>query len=489
MRWLFRTTRGRLTLLSSALLVVGLIVLNVGLDIGFSYSQRAQSSDELQAQAQAVASGIDLVDGHATYRGRALPSETSRGRTVDLAVVGSQAVVGKSPEEPLSDPTLRGISGPTLRSGRPLSVDLYDVNHVHLLVYALPVVSDTGEPLVLVASTPLAQAESSSRDAALALALFSLLMLLLLGSTIYALLGRVLRPVGQIARLARTISEQELDRRLEVAVPDDEMAVLVSTFNQMLARLESSFDALRSFTADAAHELRAPLSIVATEVEVALNRPRRRDEYVQVLRIVEAEVAEMSRMADRLLLLARADAGVLRAAPEDVDVADFVHETAARWDGPAGKRTVKLKVDAPDSGVLRADRDFLRRILDNLIDNAVRHSPSGGTVAIEAAANADAWVFEVKDNGPGIPTEERDRIFRRFARRDRARARSEPGGAGLGLALSSAFAATQGGAITVEDVPGWGAVFRLTLPQVRRTAGDLDQAAAAPKARLTAPWG
>jgi signal transduction histidine kinase len=232
----------------------------------------------------------------------------------------------------------------------------------------------------------------------------------------------------------------------------------------MLARLEASFESLRRFTADASHELRSPLALMRSELEGTLARSRTPAEYERVLRDLEAEVEHMSRMVDQLLMLARADAGALQPAATDLDVADFLHETAARWRPMADQRHVRLDVDAPDSGNVSADPDLLRRVMDNLIDNATRHSPAGTAVRLSGAPTAGGWSIEVHDEGPGIPAAARAALFERFARVDGARAR-DGGGAGLGLALSRAIAESHGGSLQLADQNGRGATFRLFLPK------------------------
>ena len=172
----------------------------------------------------------------------------------------------------------------------------------------------------------------------------------------------------------------------------------------------------------------------------------------------------MSRMVDQLLMLARADAGALRPAETNLDVADFLHETAARWRPVADSRHVQVDVDAPDSGSVWADPDLLRRVMDNLIDNATRHTPEGTAVQLSGAPTAGGWNIDVRDQGPGVPAAARSMLFERFARADGARAR-DTAGAGLGLALSRAIAESHGGSLRLVDQNGSGATFRLFLPK------------------------
>jgi heavy metal sensor kinase len=316
----------------------------------------------------------------------------------------------------------------------------------------------------LIVSRSIGELQSALTQTILFLAVLSVLIVVAGTLLAHRLAGNILEPVRRIASTARSLSQHELHRRVEVKVPPDELGELVETFNSMLARLEASFDSLRRFTADASHELRSPLALMRSELEGTLARARTPAEYERVLRDLEAEVEHMARMVDQLLMLARADAGALQPARTNLDVADFLHETAARWRPMADRRNVKLDVDAPDSGSVSADPDLLRRVMDNLLDNATRHSPAGTAVRLTGVPAPGGWTIEVRDQGPGIPAAARDALFERFARAEDARAR-DGGGAGLGLALSRAIAESHGGSLQLADPNGRGATFRLFLPK------------------------
>ena len=269
----------------------------------------------------------------------------------------------------------------------------------------------------------------------------------------WRLSGLALVPVRRISNAARDIGERDLHLRLTTDIPaDDELGELVATFNAMLGRLESYLEIQQRFTADAAHELRAPLSIMRSQVEVTLRQPRTADEYRQSHRALLDEVERLSRTTDQLLLLARADAGELRRADVPCDVADLVEETVGRWRPVAMEKPVDLVAEAPPTGLVRADRDLLGRLLDNLVDNAVRHTPAGGRVTLVAANGGGAWTLTVSDTGPGISAEARKHVFERFYRVDSARERGSHG-AGLGLSLCAAIAHLHGGSIEIAD-PG-----------------------------------
>ena len=460
------STRGRLTLLATALLAIGLGIADVGVNFALAYTQQRNSDQVLLRQADNVALGLEPVQGSLTYRGGSLPEETAGGIAVGISIVGVAGPLAQSPSQPLTAATLVELAAPVIRTGRPIWVDLTDSHGIHRRVFVRPV-DVLGRRAALVASRSVGELQDTLLATTLLLTAASLTALVLGAWLTYWLAGRILRPVHQISALARTLSERELHRRVEAAVPDDELGELVATFNQMLGRLESSFNALGQFTSDASHELRTPLALMRAEVELTLNGAPTREEHQRVLRLLQSEIAHMSLIVDQLLTLARADSGALRPDVEHLDAADFLHETAARWIAAAGRHDVQLRINAPDSGTVDADPLLTRRILDNLIDNAIRHSPAGGAITVELRPDGDDWLFEVADQGPGVPRNERQRIFERFARVDSARTRTEgAGGAGLGLALCAAIAAVQKGEVRILDDRGPGAVFQLRVPNV-----------------------
>ena len=267
----------------------------------------------------------------------------------------------------------------------------------------------------------------------------------------WRLAGLALVPVRQISAAAREIGESDLHRRVVSNIPkDDELGELVTTFNEMLGRLETYVETQQRFTADAAHELRAPLAIMRSQVEVTLRQPRTTAEYRRSHEALLVEIQRLSRTADQLLLLARADAGELRSSKSAVDVPDLVEETVSRWRSVAAAKPVELVAETPATGLLDADRDLVGRVLDNLVDNAVRHTPAGGAVTVSAAPERSGWTLTVADTGPGIPPEARRQVFERFYRVDAARQRGAHG-AGLGLSLCAAIVKLHGGRIEIAD--------------------------------------
>lgn len=289
---------------------------------------------------------------------------------------------------------------------------------------------------------------------------FSLLFLSFAG---YWLAGRALRPVDELTRLAQQIGATNLSRRLPIPRTKDELGRLVDTFNQMIGRLESSFEAMRRFTSDASHELRTPLTIMRNALDVALGRERTPESYRTVLTDLLDEVHRMSRMVEGLLFLAGAEAGNLdferRPLRADLLAADVV-ETMKPL---AEAESIVLSSEDTGPTELVGDEKWLRQMLYNLVDNAIKHGGAAGRIVVSTASRG-GWVeVRVRDTGPGIAPEEHPHLFERFYRVDRSRGRGT-GGTGLGLATALWIAKSHGGDIKVESELGRGATFCIVLP-------------------------
>ncbi|HEV2251234.1 MAG TPA: ATP-binding protein [Candidatus Limnocylindria bacterium] len=456
-----RSTRARLTLVSLGVLAAALLIAGAALVGSLAYAQRSDVDAGLTAQALAVASSIEDLNGTLALPTAEASGESAGGVTVESAIVGPDGVLTQTAAQPLAADTLIGLAATARTSGRAWA-DVTDTRGNARRAIADPL-SGGPRAAVLVISRPVGELDATLRRTALLLAGVSLALLVTGGALSYWLAGRILRPVRTIAAVARSLGERDLHRRVTVPVPDDELGELVDTFNEMLARLEASFESLRRFTADASHELRAPLALMRTDLDVALTRDRTGPEYRETLGALRGEVVHLTRLADQLLVLARADAGSLRPRAEPVDVADLLHEAAARWRPAAVDRGVRLDVEAPDWGTVRAEPALIRRVLDNLIDNAIRYAPPETAVTLMATGEGGGWWIAVSDRGPGIAPEHRALLFRRFARPDSARTR-ERGGAGLGLALSAGVIAAHGGRIELVASHQPGARFRFFLP-------------------------
>ena len=275
----------------------------------------------------------------------------------------------------------------------------------------------------------------------------------------YALAAAALRPVEGMRRRAAEISSETAGRRLPLPPARDELFRLGETLNDMLARLEAGLLRERRFVADASHELRTPLALLETELELALRRPRSPDELRSAMTSAAEEVDRLVRLAEDLLVLARADEGKLPLRRSRVPVGDLFETIARRFKPRAeeGGRTLDIAADADE--IVVADRLRLEQALGNLVDNALRHG--AGAVRLEAERRDGVVALRVSDEGQGFPPSFIAHAFERFARGDEARAR---GATGLGLAIVDAVARAHGGAAEAANRDGGGAVVTLTFP-------------------------
>lgn len=286
----------------------------------------------------------------------------------------------------------------------------------------------------------------------------------------YWLAGRALAPVDRVTKMAREIEATKLSRRLPVPRAPDEIGRLVDTLNQMIARLEASFEAMKRFTADASHELRGPLATMRGAIDVALSRPREASEYRQVLASVGEDVDRLRAIAEDLLMLARADAGRIKLEKDPVRLDVLAAEVAESFQHVAMERHVSLNAHCPVPLLVVGDERWLRQLIVNLLDNAVKFSAAAhsqqnaASVTIDAgAADGSAWL-RVADSGPGIPEEALARIFERFYRADDARSYRVTEGAGLGLSIAAWIVGAHDGQITAENRPEGGSLFSVKLP-------------------------
>jgi signal transduction histidine kinase len=285
----------------------------------------------------------------------------------------------------------------------------------------------------------------------------------------YVITGNALEPVERLINDVEAITDgRSLHRRLAANLGSDELSRLGTTLNAMIARLETSFGALRRFTADASHELKTPLTVLRADVERAMHPGAQGSEAMQALEEALQETARMSDLVDSLLTLARADEGRFDIYREPVPLGPVVrdvYETALILGEDCGL-TVSMSV--MEEGVVDGDARRLRQLFLHLITNAIKYTPSGGRVELSLSHRmANEIAFTVRDSGIGMSAADLSHVFERFWRADRARSRtSERGGFGLGLAISQWIAQAHGGRITVQSRLGRGSVFTVTLPML-----------------------
>ena len=279
----------------------------------------------------------------------------------------------------------------------------------------------------------------------------------------WLLADRALKPVDRMTATARRISAEHLSQRVDETGTGDELDNLAKTLNQMLTRLDAAFSQVRRFSADASHELQTPLTILKGELEVALRSTRTPEEYRATLESALEEVDRIAHLVEGLLLLARAEAGVLRMDRQEVDLGQVLEEVYTRLKPLADSRRIELRLGTIEPLPIRGDRDRLQRMTSNLLDNAIKYTGAEGRVTIGLEHDSRWASIIVSDTGSGIPIEEQKHIFQPFYRTAEARSLAE-WGTGLGLSIAQSIAAAHGGTIQVESVLGRGSSFRVLIP-------------------------
>jgi two-component system OmpR family sensor kinase len=270
--------------------------------------------------------------------------------------------------------------------------------------------------------------------------------------------------MDRIATRAREIEASRLDQRLPHPGVNDEVGRLVDTLNHMIGRLEGAFLAMRQFTADASHELRNPLATIRSTIDVLSEQPRSPGEHQAALEAIGMDVDRLSDIVEDLLFLARADHGHVILEREPVRLDRLALAMAGTYQAKAKELGVGLALDAPTPATVEGDERWLHQLVANLVDNALKFTPSGGAVQVAVLPGENGVRLSVRDTGPGIPEESLERVFDRFYQVDPSRTRTQKSGSGLGLAIAAWIVAEHGGRITAANHPEGGAVFTVELP-------------------------
>ena len=283
----------------------------------------------------------------------------------------------------------------------------------------------------------------------------------------YFLARKSLAPVVAMSSQAGRIGAENLHERLAVQNEKDELGLLAKSFNRLLDRLSESFDRQRRFMADASHELRTPVAILRGESEVALSQQTRPpEEYRESLDVIHHEAERLTRIVEDLFTLTRADAGQYPLKPSDFYLDELVGECVHSARTLAQAKKISLTFEGAPESPIHADESLVRRMLLNLLDNAIKYTPDFGRVTVSCQRNGKEYAVNIADTGCGIPTELRPRIFERFFRADKARSRAENdgGGAGLGLAISRWIAEAHQGRLELSRSDSTGSTFSAYLP-------------------------
>jgi heavy metal sensor kinase len=299
----------------------------------------------------------------------------------------------------------------------------------------------------------------------------------------YVLARRATRPVAQIISTTRRLNPAHLRERLPIRGTRDELDRLSQTINSLLDRIAEYLRQNREFTANAAHELRSPLTALQSSLEIALNADRTTEEYKELLSVLLEECEQMRVLVNQLLVLAEGDAGRLRLHPRAVRLDQLVARSLEMFRAVAEAAGVELSAGRLEPAVILGDGSRLWQVVNNLIDNAVKFTPAGGRVSLALFFEGDGCVFEVADTGIGISAEDLPHVFERFYQGDKARDRETPArGLGLGLSICQAVVAAHGGTVEAVSTQGRGATFRVRFPECTRPdAADLPPASSRPE--------
>ncbi|MEU6236376.1 ATP-binding protein [Kitasatospora sp. NPDC047058] len=446
-----RSVRTRTTL--AACLSVAVVLALASAAVVLLLRANLERTVETGAREQAQAVARLATDGHLT---NPLPLDhgTDFIQVVDAngtVVAASQNLAGHTPLAPAGH-----------RDGhKTTNLGALGDEH-HQRVTTITASTPTG-PVTIHVGASLRTADAAEDLTTAALAALSTVLLVTVGALTWRATGRALRPVEAIRAEVAAIGDRDLDRRVPEPRSDDEIARLAGTMNAMLGRLEAAGARQRRFIADASHELRSPLTVLRTQLEVALAHP---DPDVRTDLVAGAleDTERLQALATDLLLLARLDATGHDWPHEPVDLADLVRTTVAA----RGTEPHPVTVHAPTPVTVHGNPQWLGRLLTNLLDNAQRHARHRVTVSLRVDRAAGRALLDVANDGPPIAPPDREKIFERFARLDDARSRDD-GGAGLGLPIARDIAAVHGGTLTVLDTPA-AATFRTSLP----VAGAVD---------------
>jgi two-component system OmpR family sensor kinase len=340
------------------------------------------------------------------------------------------------------------------------------VGHSEYRLVAVPVRRGDGVWLAIAGASRSANDEAVG-EVTLGMLVAGPVLVLFVAILTWLLGGAALRPVDRMRRDAATLSTQGGEGRLRVPDTGDELAALASTLNELLERLQLSLARQRTLVSDAGHELRTPLAVLRTELELADRPGRTREELAEAVSHAAVEADRLSQLADDLLFLARADEGEPLVRPQAMDVSALLCGAARAFRARAEALGVDLVIDVPDELPALADPAALRRAIDNVLSNALEHSRSGGEIRLAATRSSEGGplLLSVSDTGPGFPTDFLPHAFERFRRADAARRHGTGhAGTGLGLAIVAEVAAAHGGLARAGNREGGGASVELELP-------------------------
>jgi len=332
-----------------------------------------------------------------------------------------------------------------------------------LLIYSLPFADRAGNPYLIQAGAPYEQVQSVLHELLFSLAIALPLIVGIAVGGGYLFMRKAVQPLNEIATTAERITSRNLNERVPVAPTGDEIEKLGISLNRMMARLEESFHHINRFSADASHEIRTPLAIIRGELENAHHSPEMTPEMRETVRSALEEAERLSRIVEQLLEISRLEAGETLVDRSRFDFTEMTRSTVEQMRLLAEEKRLQLIFEGADPLDIEGDRMRLKQIVVNLVDNAIKYTPEGGSISVSNFGMDGKAVLEVADSGIGVPPEAAAHIFDRFYRVDKARSR-QLGGTGLGLAIVKSICIAYGGTIAIRYPDGPGVVFRVELP-------------------------
>jgi heavy metal sensor kinase len=472
------TVRGRLTAFYITALAAALIIVGGLIYVLLARALYVRIDDSLYALVEITVTSLthDLAEGQdVTDAARSTAAELSSRQQMLAIYDGAGRLLaeeGRDDDLTITLPALETI--PTDDAFLRTVIEERDPDDRHRLALRRVIIPSHNARYIVVAGSSLEPTDEELESLREILAYVVPLALLLAGIGGWFLARQSLSPLAAMVDRARKMTAENLSGRLPVANPRDELGRLAETFNDLLSRLEVSISAQRQLTgaqrqfmADASHELRTPVATTRTAANVALQQPHRDElEYRDTLAIIEQQAARLSRIVEDMFTLARADAGTypLRQTPMYLD--EVVEDVVKGARVLASARDVSIDATTSPSAAFTGDEELIRRLMVNLLDNAIRYAPARSTVHVDLAQATGGYALSISDHGSGIPVEVQPHIFERFYRADAARTRRDglDGGAGLGLALARWIAEVHGGHLALAQSSDAGTTFTAFLP-------------------------
>ncbi|MBS1808629.1 MAG: heavy metal sensor histidine kinase [Acidobacteria bacterium] len=462
-----RSIRFRLTAWYAGLLALLLLLFGGSTWFGLAHYLHRSLSEGLARQAQQIGENflVDVKTSGDRYVADEINEHYSPEQNDHFIRVtradGSVLYLSGTPLNQGFDPTQ--VSAAPLALSRASTREEHLPSGSELLIYSLPYTARDGSQFVIENGASDDSIENVLRGLLLTLTIALPVVITVAVAGGYWIMRRALRPLDEIASGAERITSHNLGERLPVTPSGDEVERLSLSLNRMIERLDESFQYIRRFTADASHELRTPLTVLRGELEAMAQRPRLAAEVRDTIGSSLEETERLARIVESLLAISRLDAGEAHMERIRFDLTELTGTTVEQMRLLAEDRNIALKYEANSDVTIEGDQARIKQVIVNLVDNAIKYTPEGGTVKVMVGLENNRAVLRVEDNGTGIPAAALPHLFERFYRVDKARSR-QLGGTGLGLAIVKSIVTAHGGQVTVESTENKGSQLLVELP-------------------------